>query len=296
MLLVALLAGCATEQYRLEELTPATQAAADDVPEQQKLQARAALARYGAAVGAAGKQPRFVPVGEQTAQIGDGEAANGAFKRSLLAGKVVATRKLPAAPRRTGEVVWDGGATLSLPLISAEQALHEVVTAHPQECADCVPLRVVAARLTTAAVLTTRGEATVPAWEFTLKGTAVRITHPAVAAGLKVTPPSWDPYDAPGGLAIDGARTTVGSRELTVSFTGSVGPASEPCGADYTGRAVESEFAVVVIVVARPHAAGEACRAIGAPRTATVTLDQPLGERAVLEVMQGLPVPVRITA
>ena len=46
------------------------------------------------------------------------------------------------------------------------------------------------------------------------------------------------------------------SRELTVSFTGSVGPASEPCGADYTGLAVESANAVV-IVVAHPHATGE---------------------------------------
>jgi hypothetical protein len=38
------------------------------------------------------------------------------------------------------------------------------------------------------------------------------------------------------------------------------------------------------------------CPAIGAERKATVNLAQPLGERAVLEVRQGLPVPVTITA
>jgi hypothetical protein len=34
---------------------------------------------------------------------------------------------------------------------------------------------------------------------------------------------------------------------------------------------------------------------LGARRTTTVGLAQPLGERAVLEVQQGMPVPVTIT-
>jgi hypothetical protein len=35
---------------------------------------------------------------------------------------------------------------------------------------------------------------------------------------------------------------------------------------------------------------------VGAPRTAIVDLAQPLGERAVLEVTDGLPVPVTMSA
>jgi hypothetical protein len=38
------------------------------------------------------------------------------------------------------------------------------------------------------------------------------------------------------------------------------------------------------------------CDSAGALRTATVGLAQPLGERAVLEVRQGLPVTVTINA
>jgi hypothetical protein len=53
-------------------------------------------------------------------------------------------------------------------------------------------------------------------------------------------------------------------------------------------------LAVVVIVIEQPHAADEDCPAIGAPRTTTVDLAQPLGERAVLDVPQGLPVPITI--
>jgi hypothetical protein len=233
-----------------------------------------------------------------TGQVGEWEPANGDHKRSLQAGRVVAVADLPAAPRSAGMVLWDSGAEQSFPLISASQALDELAMEHTEDCPDCEALEVTGARLTTAPVRTTRGAAKVPAWEYTLRGSAVRFTRPAVGApvSVKITPPSWDPYRAPVGLAIESATTKAGGRELTVSFTGAVGPASEPCGADYTGRALESANAVVVIVRTRPHAAEEMCRAIGAPRTATVALDRPLGERAVLEVQQGLPVAVTITA
>jgi hypothetical protein len=123
------------------------------------------------------------------------------------------------------------------------------------------------------------------------------VTRPAVAgsATVTVTPPSWDPYHAPGGLAIESATTSTSSRQLTVTFTGAPDPASRPCGVDYTGEAVESTNAVVVIVLEHRHAAGETCTSIGAPRTTTVDLAEPLGERAVLEVRQGLPVPLTVT-
>jgi hypothetical protein len=65
---------------------------------------------------------------------------------------------------------------------------------------------------------------------------------------------------------------------------------------DYTAEAIESELAVVVIVHERPYdgsgASTTACDLAGALRTAKVTLGYPLGKRAVLEVQQGLPVPV----
>ena len=66
-----------------------------------------------------------------------------------------------------------------------------------------------------------------------------------------------------------------------------------PCGEDYTAEAVESDLAVVVIVARHPHAAlFEACSAVGARRTATATLAAPLGDRAVLDLQTGTPVPV----
>jgi hypothetical protein len=75
-----------------------------------------------------------------------------------------------------------------------------------------------------------------------------------------------------------------------VSFTGARGPASKPCGADYTALAVESSRAVVVIVQEHPARGNDACATIGATRSATVTLAAPLADRAVLELPRGTPV------
>ncbi|MBM0224824.1 hypothetical protein [Micromonospora sp. ATA51] len=73
---------------------------------------------------------------------------------------------------------------------------------------------------------TTRGPATAPAWEHTLKGTAVRLTRIAVAPSIVVTPPAWGPEYPHSGLAIESATGATTSRRLTVAFTGSPGPGS----------------------------------------------------------------------
>lgn len=266
-----------------------------DRPHQQ---ARDALARYDQAVREAGGLPTFVPVGELTGQIGNWEPENGDNKLSLMDGRVVAVGPLPALTQSTGEVRWDSGTVHTLPLISADQALAQIVAAGGSSCPTCTPLQVTGARLATARIQTTRGPATAPAWEYTLRGTAVRVTRVAVArsATVTVTPPPWNSYDPPVGIAIESATTTSSGRQLTVHFTGAPDPGSKPCGADYTAEALESDNAVAVIVTEHPHAADDVCNDVGADRTATVDLARPLGDRAVLESKQGLPVPVTIDA
>jgi hypothetical protein len=284
---VAMLGGCG----------PGGSGPGGDDPGRLRQQARDALVRYDKAVLDAGGPQSFVPVGDLTGQLGDWEPTNGDNKQALQSGRVVAATALPAAPQPDGKVDWDNGAVQTISLISPDEALQQLAAAGAGRCPECVPLEVTGARLTTARIQTTRGPATVPAWEYTLRGTAVRVTRVAVAgsAADKITPPSWDPHNPPGGLAIESATTTTPGRQLTVAFTGAPGPGSQPCGADYSAEAVESANAVVVIVIAHPHAADETCPAIGARRTTTVDLAQPLGERAVLEVQQGLPVPLTIT-
>ncbi len=105
-------------------------------------------------------------------------------------------------------------------------------------------------------------------------------------------PPAWDPENPPQGVVPDTVEVSADGRDLLVTFVGSPHPASEPCGEDYTGEAVESDLAVVVIIVRHSRLGPETCTGIGAVRTTTITLAEPLGDRTVLDVQQGMPVEV----
>jgi hypothetical protein len=289
MLLVIGLSGCG---HIGQMLAPAHSTA------QEHQQAQAALARWSAAVEAAGGKQGFVPVGELTGQIGVWEEkVGGNNKSALMAGMVAAPGTLPAESPGDAVVRWDDGTTRSMRTISAEEALKELRTSATGSCPDCVPLQVTGARLATATIQTSRGPANGPAWEFAIQGTMVSVTRIAVAAqdGVIVTPPPWDPNHPPTGLAIESATGTVGGTQLTVSFTGAPETGDQSCGADYRAEAVESDTAVVVIVVPQENGSAGGCSLVGATRTAVADLASPLGERAVLEVTEGLPVSVFLT-
>lgn len=278
----ALLSGCQTGP------------SADDVSRLHQ-QAQAALARWADAVSAAGGQPQVVLVGELTGQIGDWELAVGDNnKRALMAGMVAASSALPDAPPPPGEVRFQDGTTVTVPLLPALDALVTIGANTSGPCTDCAMLLVTAARLTSAPIQTTRGPATAPVWEFTVQGTAVKVTRVAIANPVTVAPPP-DSGDAQIGIVIDSASGSVSGRELTVAFVGSPRPGDQPCGEDYTGEAVESDLAVVPIVYRHPHVTLGGCTAEGARRTAQIELGAPLGNRAVLDVQRGLPVTVVLT-
>jgi len=256
-------------------------------------QAEEALARWTNAVAAAGA-PSVFPVGELTRQVGTWEREVGdRYKVALMSGAIEAPPdSLPDARPPDGEVRWQDGTSQTVRLHSAPEALGAIRVESAQPCPDCVPLRVSSARLTSATAETTRGPADVPVWEFTIAGPAVLVTRVALAQQVTLSPPPWDSYDPPVGLRIDSATASADGRILSVAFVGSPYPSDQHCGADYSGEAVESTTAVVVIVNVRPHFDIGACAAVGARRTAEVTLASPLGDRAVLEVQQGMPVPV----
>jgi UDP-N-acetylmuramyl tripeptide synthase len=113
-----------------------------------------------------------------------------------------------------------------------------------------------------------------------------------VDPSITVVPPPFNADHPPQGLSFDLAVGTPDSTKLTVSFTGATKPGNQACGADYTAEAVESDLAVVVIVVEHANPLPASCAAVGKTRTAIATLAAPLGKRAVLEVTQGLPVPI----
>ena len=256
-------------------------------------QAQEALARWADAVGRSGGAS-ITFAGEMTSQVGDWESSVGENNEAaLLAGNVEAATPLPEDQPPRDEVRWLDGSKVHVSVLSAAAAFEDLVAAgDPTACPDCRPLRITDAQLATTLIETSRGPANAPTWVFSIAGTSVTVTRIAVDESVTVVPPPWNADDPPVGVSIEGATGSEDSRTLQVSFTGAVKRQDEPCGADYTTEAVESALAVVVIVTEHRNAEPGGCDAIGRTRTAEVMLKDPLGERAVLEIKQGLPVTV----
>jgi hypothetical protein len=250
-------------------------------------QANDALQRWADAVQKSGGAT-ITFVGELTGQIGDWEKTVGDNdKLALLSGLVSAPTPLSDEIPSRGKVNWVDGSSVDVDVLSAAAALADLIEDGNGDCTDCNPLVVTDANLATSLVETSIGPAEAPVWVFTIKGSAVHVTRVAVDPSVTVQPPPFNADNPPLGVSIARAIGTPDSRKLKVSFVGSVGGPS--CADNYTIEPVESDLAVVVIVVEAPSQGSDL---VGRDCTATLTLADPLGKRVVLEVKQGLPVPV----
>ncbi|HTK44617.1 MAG TPA: hypothetical protein VL749_04640 [Patescibacteria group bacterium] len=293
--ILALVAACATPAGGPGGsgiiLTGASQAPLDRIHQQ----AHDALERWAEAVRRSGGAS-ITFVGDLTGQIGDWEATVGQNKAALYAGMVESPRALSDETPSRDKVKWLDGSTVDVSVLSAKDTLAALVAAATSKCDDCTPLEVTDAQQATGLIDTSRGPANAPIWVYSIAGTTVKVTRVAVDKSVTVDPPPWNANDAPGGISIDSATGSADSKKLTVSFIGASDGADKACGADYTTEAVESDLAVVIIVEEHPSkiqlGPNVGCMRSGVLRTAVVKLDDVLGDRAVLEVKQGLPVSV----
>lgn len=138
---------------------------------------------------------------------------------------------------------------------------------------QCAALTVTGVELGTVRLRTNRGEATVPAWLFTVDEIAGPVARVAVApSAIKSVPARAPAVPAQDSVTVDGARLTYSV------MTG--------CAKDVTPLAYEAEDLVVVGVKSTP--AGQACDLVAKFEPVTVTLTRPLGDRVVLNE-QGQP-------
>ena len=284
VVLAAALAACAAD------VPPLT---ADPGTDWVQVKAQSALTRWATAVAASGGQRAFVQVGDPTGQVGVWEEAVGQNnKPAVMAGLVEVSADMPAEKPPDGQVQWSDGTTRMVKLGSALDAASALRGLRGGDCPGCAPVQLTGARLTTGQVDTSHGPATVPMWEFTVKGSAVLLTRVAIDPAATVVLPPWDPIGAPFTLSIMSASGTVDGRDLMVKFIGAENSADKPCGVDYSAEAVESATAIVVILSSRNNPIPVACTLMGFERTAVAKLAAPLGDRAVLNVQDGAPVPV----
>jgi hypothetical protein len=265
-------------------------------------QAQEALTHWDAAVAAGAGGSGFILVGESTLFVGQDWGPNidgGNAKMAWYAGLFVAATPLPSDAPPDGTIQWQDGTTHAVPVISAQQALTDMKAGGVSPCPECTPLQVTGATLTTSTFQSSRGPAQTPAWEFSLKDTDVKLDQ--VAVGSQVAVPAMPtPNDqATGqqvaqpwfGPQVQSATVDASGMTLTVSVVGAEYGADKPCGADYTAEAVESDSGVAVIVYEHRNTLPAACSAVGAFRTAQVTLAKPLGTRTLID-LQAQPLSV----
>ncbi|MFC8848095.1 MULTISPECIES: hypothetical protein [unclassified Micromonospora] len=196
--------------------------------------------------------------------------------------------KTPGRPAKpgSGPIVEPGpdGPTVGEGPYGHSGGPNDPVSSEPSSA--CVPLTVTAVTLGTAPVHTSRGEAQVPAWLFTIDELTAKVARLAVADAPGALPEGV----APTGPAPDGV---VGAQDLRAvdgaKLTWRVGVGA--CDTGITPLVWERDDVVVV--------GGGVIRATGMCidllklEPVTATLKAPLGNRPVLDVVTGAPLVLR---
>jgi hypothetical protein len=195
---------------------------------------------------------------------------------------------LPALPPRSGTVTFiNGFTTLTVPLISAAAAYQAIRRSPPPPgCADapCTVFTVTGAALGTVAVYSSRGEAIVPVWRFTVAGLGpilrVAVAPSAVTALPQSLAPERDERYVP---IVYGRADQADPRRIVAGLR------MRPCQVRPQLHVMETADAVAVAGLATIRLAAS-CAGLGRPYQAVITLRVPLGRRVLLDAGSGLPV------
>ncbi|MCX4386524.1 hypothetical protein OG777_06230 [Micromonospora peucetia] len=260
----------------------------------------------------------YVPMQDATVLLGD-PGFTEETKTAFLSGWYRDQIDLPAAKPADGTIRFPDG-TLTVPLVSAADAYGQLDQGDPPPCdgrpkgpagpkfpggarpggptiepgpdgpvsssapqTACVPLTVTAVKLGTAPVRTSRGEAQVPAWLFTVEGLAAPVARVAVAPQAVTAPPEPAAPAQPAPEGVVGAQDvqSVDGAELTWRL--GVGS----CDTAITPLVQERDDVVVVGGSVIPSTG--VCNAMLKIEPVTATLKAPLGDRPVLDVLTGAP-------
>ncbi|MER7460044.1 hypothetical protein [Micromonospora sp. NPDC126480] len=254
----------------------------------------------------------YVPLQEPTVLVGDPDF-NPATLTAFQAGWYRDQIPLPPARPADGTIRFPDG-TLAVPLVSAAEAYRQLDQGDPPPCkgrpkdpgtpppaqpsgpdgtvssdpqTTCVPLTVTAVELGDVPVRTSRGEARVPAWIFTVDELSARV------ARLAVAPTAVGAAPEPSAPAAPAPDTVVGAQDLRAvdGATLTVRLGIGACDTDVTPLVYERDDVVVV--------GGGVTRSTGVCteqlvlEPVTVRLAAPLGDRPALDVLTG--VPLRLT-
>ncbi|MGW1952852.1 hypothetical protein ACWCPI_08800 [Streptomyces sp. NPDC001920] len=244
--------------------------------------ARDVAAAWDGSPAAAAWREGYYPMADAV-QLPEGAFHDEADKEAYLTQNFELRGDLPAAPRKDGEVTWEGGGSLTLPLMGAREAYERLGDGSGQG----PRLTVTGVRLGETRLATSRGPATVPAWLFTIEGYDTPLKRVALDPSKLPEPPVEPAGDTPTDDLWDLSGlvdVTEDGRAVTVlAHHGACddGPAVDVLETD--GSVVLSGYVL--------GSSDGLCTSELLADEVTVVLDRPLGDRVLLDAFTGRPVP-----
>ncbi|MET7847794.1 hypothetical protein ABZT48_06005 [Streptomyces avermitilis] len=252
-------------------------------PARAQARAREVAEAWDGSKAAAVWRKGYYPMGEGV-QLPERAFRDDADKRAYSTQNFVLRGELPATPVQDGQVKWQSGGSLTLPLVGAREAYESVARGGN----DGPQLTVTGARLGRMTLATSRGPATVPAWLFRLEGYDTPLRRVALSPSKLPEPPiksaarnvPVDELSALGGLV----EVAGGGRSVTVVATH---------GACDDGPAVDvlETGGSVVLSASIVGTKDGLCTSELRGEKVTVRLDRPVGDRVLLDAFTGRPVP-----
>jgi hypothetical protein len=275
----------------------------DDLRAAFETRARQVAEAWSASTASGAWRTGFVPLQDLTvppAGFGTDEA-----KQAFLAGWYELRTDLPATRPADGRIHQPDESVLTVPLISAREAYAALDQGDPPPCPSpppppppspagpdtsvgspvqgCTALVVTAAKLDRTMIRTSQGQVAVPAWLFTVDGLAEPVARVAVAPSAIGKLPTVDvpEFEYRSGLVTAQDLVRVEGRELT--FRLGVGACDENI------QPLVYETPDAVLVAGTVTTTGGVCIDLLKLEPVTVTLDEPLGPRAVLDALNARP-------
>jgi hypothetical protein len=215
----------------------------------------------------------------------DGDPAQGA-----PAGRYTLRDASPPVHPPPRSIVLGSGGSRMVDVLSAAATV-EVVQQDQTECTDdCAPMTLTDPTLVDVEVTTVLGPTVVPAWEFRVSGSDVRLRQVAIDPAESVQ------VEGLAGVLMPSRSTAEVLADGAVQITFDGGPgADDPCGNDNEVRAAEFDRVVMIDIVSLPNTRHpdppDACGMAAQVNTVDVHLDRPLADR-ILITSGGAPIGI----
>ncbi len=223
----------------------------------------------------------LVPLGELTQVSGFDDSD---LKDAFAQGRIGLQGTLDDI-KTSGVVTFPDGTTMPVALVGAHTAYTGLAMPQGRPCASnerCAGLVVTGATLGTTTLLTNRGQATVPAWRFSVAGLTQPLVRVAIDPASMTTPPAPSFDSRPANLGVEVAQL-IGVSGNEIRYQLWIGACeTEP-------RPLLHEEADIIVLggVVTPPPPNSTCtsQAIAAPVAATTAT--PVGDRPIVDAITG---------